>query len=191
MADTFLHPPPPSLLAIGGYSGSGKSTLARRLAPGIGAPPGALVARSDIVRKRLLGVSPLTRLGAESYTRAVNRQVYRTLAEEARNALAAGHAVVADAVFADPHERAEIAAVARDAGVPFAGLWLEGSTDALTERLRARVGDASDATPEVLDRQRRAGAGEIDWRRLDRSGDPAAVERHAEEMLADIASRPS
>ncbi len=183
LAVAFLHPAAPFLLAIGGFSGSGKSTLARRLAPGIGAPPGALIVRSDVVRKRLLGVSPLTRLGSEGYTPAVSRLVYRTLAEEARDALAAGHAVVVDAVFADPHERTEIAAVARDAGVPFVGLWLEGSTNALAERLRLRVGDASDATPEVLDRQRRAGTGEMEWQRLDGSGDPATVQQHAELLV--------
>ncbi len=183
LAVSFLRPPAPSLLAIGGFSGSGKSTLARRLASGIGAPPGALIVRSDIARKRLFGVSPLTRLGAEGYTPAVSRQVYRTLAEEARKALAAGHAVIADAVFAHPHERTEIAAVARDAGFPFAGLWLEGSADTQTERLRVRVGDASDATREVLDRQRSAGAGEIDWQRLDGSGDAASVQRRAETLV--------
>ncbi len=33
MAGELLHPPPPSLIAIGGFSGSGKSTLALSLAP--------------------------------------------------------------------------------------------------------------------------------------------------------------
>jgi 2-phosphoglycerate kinase len=38
----LLHPPRPSIVAVGGLSGSGKSTLARALAPSVGA-----VARCD------------------------------------------------------------------------------------------------------------------------------------------------
>ncbi|MDE2462950.1 MAG: phosphotransferase, partial [Alphaproteobacteria bacterium] len=49
LARDFLAPPPPRLIAIGGFSGSGKSTLARSLAPGTGAAPGALVLRSDVI----------------------------------------------------------------------------------------------------------------------------------------------
>ena len=56
MAGELLHPPRPSLIAIGGFSGSGKSTLALSLAPRIGAVPGAVVLRSDEIRKRLSGV---------------------------------------------------------------------------------------------------------------------------------------
>jgi predicted kinase len=56
MAERLLHPPDPCLVAIGGFSESGKSTLAQALAPSIGAVPGAVVLRSDQVRKRLCGV---------------------------------------------------------------------------------------------------------------------------------------
>ena len=45
-------------MAIGGLSGAGKSVVARRMAPTLGAAPGALVLRSDVVRKSLLGVGP-------------------------------------------------------------------------------------------------------------------------------------
>ncbi len=68
MADALLEPPPPCLIAIGGLSGSGKSTLAMALAPSIGGPPGAVVIRSDEIRKKLSGVKPLDRLGPEGYT---------------------------------------------------------------------------------------------------------------------------
>jgi predicted kinase len=53
------------------------------------------------------------------------------------------------------------------------------------ERLRTRVGDVSDATPEVLQLQRRVDVGPIDWRRLDGSLDAASVQRRAEEYLAE------
>ena len=126
LAETFLRPPPARLIAIGGFSGFGKSTLARRLGPGIGPAPGALILRSDVIRKSLLGIPPLTRLGAEGYTPEMTRRVYDTIAARALTALKAGHPVIADAVYASPQDRAAIAAVARDAGAPFAGVWLDG-----------------------------------------------------------------
>src|SRR5690606_17951777 len=65
MADRLLKPRPPTLIAIGGFSGTGKTTVALSLAPSVGAVPGAVVLRSDELRKRLCGVSPLERLGPE------------------------------------------------------------------------------------------------------------------------------
>ena len=58
----YLDPPPARLVALGGVSGTGKSTLARQLAPELGPAPGAVVLRSDVVRKRLHGVAPGDRL---------------------------------------------------------------------------------------------------------------------------------
>ena len=84
MADRLLHPPGPCLIAIGGFSGTGKSTLALGLAPSVGAVPGAVVIRSDVIRKRLSGVSPLDRLGPEGYSSEMSERVYATVAERAR-----------------------------------------------------------------------------------------------------------
>ena len=78
------HPPRPCLIAIGGFSGTGKSTLALGLAPSVGAVPGAVVIRSDEIRKRLCGVSPLDRLGPEGYSSEMSERVYATVAERAR-----------------------------------------------------------------------------------------------------------
>jgi aminoglycoside phosphotransferase family enzyme/predicted kinase len=183
LADTCLRPPPPCLIAVGGFSGSGKSTLARGLAPGIGAAPGALVVSSDLMRKRLLGVGPLTRLGPEGYATDVTRQVYRLIAARAAAAVLAGHAVVADAVFARPRDRDEIAAVAREAGVPFSGLWIEAPPETLAQRIADRTLDASDATVDVLERQLRSGSGTFDWHRLDGSEDAESVLQRARTYL--------
>lgn len=180
LAQALLRPPAARLIAVGGFSGSGKSTLARRLAPGVGAAPGALIVRSDVVRKTLLGVPPLTHLGSEGYTASVTRRVYRTIATRALTALTGGHAVIVDAVYANPHDREEIAAVARDAGVPFTGLWIDGPPETLARRLRERAADASDATPEVLQLQLRSDAGQLDWHRLDGSLDAESVLQHAQ-----------
>jgi len=185
LALRLLQPPPPRLVAIGGLSGSGKSTLAGALGPGVGAPPGALILRSDAIRKALFGVPPAARLGPEAYKPAVSRTVYRALAEQALTALQAGHAVIADAVYAVPDERAEIAAIARQAGVPFRGVWIDGPDSVFAQRLRERVADVSDATPDVLQLQRQVNVGAIDWRRVDGSLDATSVQRRAEESLAE------
>ena len=167
LANSLLRPPAARLIAIGGFSGSGKSTLARGLAPDIGAAPGALIVRSDAIRKFLMGVTPLTQLGADGYTPEHTRRVYDGLAARALAALRTGHSVVADALFARPGDREQIAAAARDAGVPFIGLWIDGPREVLARRIAERPPDASDATVAVLDHQLRAGAGSVDWQHLD------------------------
>ena len=180
LAQAFLGPPPACVIAVGGLSGSGKSTLARGLAWGIGPPPGALILRSDVIRKTLLGLTPATRLGPAGYSPAVSRQVYQTLAARALTIVRAGHAVIVDAGYRIAGDREHMAAVARDAGVPFVGLWIDGPPARLAERLRGRSGDASDATPDILQHQLQAGVGRLDWYRLDGSLDAAGVKQRAE-----------
>ncbi len=167
LAIAYSEPPPPRLVAIGGLSGTGKSSVARALAPSGGPSPGAVVLRSDVIRKRLMNVPETTRLPESAYEPGVTVRVFASLAETAGVALTAGHAVVADAVYGDPGQRAAIAAVARAAGVPFAGFWLEAPRDVLEARVADRQGDASDATVEVLRRQVQGITPPADWLRID------------------------
>jgi hypothetical protein len=173
------------LVAVGGLSGTGKSTLAATLAPEIGAAPGALVLRSDVIRKRLLGAEPEQRLGSEAYGAAVNRRVYETLHALARRALGAGHAVILDAVFAQPEERAAVADIARATHVPFRGLWLDAAPEVLRARLEARRDDASDATAAVLERQLGYPIGDLDWHRLDTTGMSQEISARAAQALRE------
>ena len=71
----YLRPAPGCVVAIGGLPGTGKSTLARALAPGLGAAPGALIVRSDEIRKRLHGAAPEQPLGRDAYTGEANGRV--------------------------------------------------------------------------------------------------------------------
>lgn len=179
----LLEPDPPVLIALGGLSGSGKSTLAARLAPRLGRPPGAVIARSDLVRKSLFHQQPESALGPDAYTAAVNRTVYDQMADRAARALATGQSVVLDAVFANAAERSRAEAMARKAGAPFAGLWLEAPEPTLVERVATRVDDASDATPEVVRAQVARPVGPISWIRIDGSGSPEETESRAEDAL--------
>jgi uncharacterized protein len=178
----YLKPPPPCLVAVGGLSGSGKTTLARGLAPEIGAAPGALHLRSDVLRKQLAGVDETARLPATAYTLEANAAVYAELERRAAQGLAAGHCVIVDAVFARPQERAGIEAVAREAGCRFTGLWLTAGRSLLTARVQGRRGDASDADAGVVEQQLTYDLGEITWQRL-----PAG--RSASELKADALTR--
>lgn len=181
LACDFLKPRSPKLIAIGGLSGTGKSTLAYRLAPGIGAEPGARVIRSDVIRKRIFGVAPETRLDQEAYGQDATARVYRTMISDAAATLAAGHSVIVDAVFLRPGERRAIADAAREKAVPFAGFWLSAPTDMLEQRIAGRRNDASDADVSVLRRQVALDPGEISWQQIDVSSSPehavAAVQR--------------
>ncbi len=164
-AFAVLQPAPPRLLAIGGLSGSGKTTRAIALAPEIGRAPGAIVVRSDIQRKRLAGIALEQRMPAGSYTPEASTKVYTTMIERAERVLRAGHSVVLDAVFARPQERAAAEELARKVGVPFEGIWLEIPKEVAQARVAARKADASDATPDVVERQFGYELGEIRWKR--------------------------
>ncbi|MCB2011777.1 MAG: AAA family ATPase [Geminicoccaceae bacterium] len=165
-----LDPPPPRLVAVGGLSGTGKTTIARAIAPGTGADPGAVLLRSDVIRKRLMGVAPAVRLGDEAYGGEVTGRVFEALFAMAATLLDAGRTVILDAVFARPEQRAAAAAVAREAGVPFTGFWLETSSGQRLERVVRRTGDASDADARVVGMQDGYDVGDIDWIRIDTGG---------------------
>ena len=162
-----LEPPPPALAAVGGLSGSGKSTFARLAAPGLGASPGAVVLRSDEIRKRLWGAGPLETLPSEAYAPGTSEPVYARMFHEAELCLKAGRAVVLDAVFLKPEERGQAQALAERLGVPFEGVWLEAPAEVLRSRVEGRSGDASDADAATLTAQLARDPGAMDWRRLD------------------------
>lgn len=175
LAERLLHPPAPCLVGVGGLSGTGKSTLSRDLAPLLGAVPGAVVSRSDVIRKRLCGVDVTTHLGPEAYTADISRRVYAAVLERADLAVRGGQSVVADAVFAGAADREALEQLAKHAGVPFAGVWLAAPASQLISRAASRVSDASDADAEVIRHQLARDTGAITWHRVDASSTPSRV----------------
>ncbi len=179
-AERHLATPTPRLFAVGGLSGSGKTTFARALAPKVPGAPGAVILRSDEIRKRLWSARPLERLPAEAYGPGTSLPVYEAMFETARRLLAAGRPVVLDAAFLAPDERAQAEATARAATIPFTGLWLDGDPETLRTRLAKRRGDASDADARVLETQLTRDLGALTWQRISEGSD---VEQEAGEVV--------
>ena len=182
----FLAPAPTALVAVGGLSGTGKTRLARALAPDLGAPPGAVHLRTDTERKAMAGVSAEAELGAEHYTDAARHAVYERLTARARTLLAADRSVLLDATFQDGAEREVAESAAAPSGAAFAGLWLDAPPQVLAARVAGRRGDASDADPEVLQRQLEAATPPGSWLRIDASGSAEDTRRHARDALAPV-----
>lgn len=184
----YLRPAPPMLLAVGGPSGSGKSTLARTLAARIGSQPGALVARSDAIRKHLYGSGALTgaltdALPQAAYTAQASIATYAEMERRCAAALAAGLTTIADATFTHPNSRARMIPLAAKQRCRFVGFWLDLDLDTARQRVATRRGDVSDATVQVVEAQFRTGWGRIDWHRIDATG---SVDRQVESCLAII-----
>lgn len=165
------NPRQPCLLAVGGLSGSGKSTLAHALASKIG----AVVLRTDAIRKGLQGVAETERLPPEAYSRDASDRVYDTLLRRAGMALSGNATVILDAAHLRAQERDRAESLAAEHGAAFAGLWLDAPLHTLRDRVEERRGDVSDATPHVVTVQSGYDLGPIHWHRLDAATGADAV----------------
>ncbi len=185
-SEALIRPSKPVLIVTAGLSGSGKTTLARRIAPYIGAAPGAVHLRSDVIRKSLMGVDETVRLPESAYTKAVTAKVYSEIHRRAKAALEAGHSVIADAVYAHETERGEIENIARQSGAVFHGLWLEAAPETLKSRIAVRRGDASDADAKVLARQLEYEIGKLNWQKIDAAEKSETLARRILERVIGI-----
>jgi aminoglycoside phosphotransferase family enzyme/predicted kinase len=187
LAGRLIMPKPPMLVAIGGLSGTGKSVLARGLAGLIEPPPGAVIVRSDVVRKALFGVSETTALPAAAYQADTTERVYRMLSNAAQRVLAQGCSVVLDAAFLQEAERAGPASLARKHGARFVGLFLTADLATRLARVEERKRDASDATRDIVLMQESFAIGPVDWHMVDASGTPDQSLRSARVLLLEPA----
>jgi uncharacterized protein len=184
LAQQLIHPATPRLVAVGGLSGTGKSVLARALAPLVMPQPGAVVLRSDVLRKQQFGINETDRLPEIAYTPEMTATIYQLLMQRALLVLSQGHSVVVDAVFAREAERAAIHDIARKLDIRFVGLFLQTDLATRVSRVGRRERDASDATPEIAGLQEQYGIGAIDWDVIEASGTPEQTLERCQARIA-------
>jgi aminoglycoside phosphotransferase family enzyme/predicted kinase len=124
---------PQALFIVGGFSGTGKSHLAAALAARIG----AVLVRSDAVRKEMLGTTDGP-AAAANYSPEERARVYEVARERVRTHLEAGRTVVFDATHLERRERDGARALAARCGVPAVLTWVDAPENVIRKRLAAR-----------------------------------------------------
>jgi aminoglycoside phosphotransferase family enzyme/predicted kinase len=147
----------PRLVLMCGVSGSGKSVVAEYLAN----TTDAIRIRSDVERKRLLGMAPnpsrheVLAVG-EIYSADVTKRTFQRLKQLAEIITGAAFTCIVDATFISAELRAQFVLLASQLGVEPVVIYCDASVPELERRIRARqeLGeDPSDATVDVMRRQ--------------------------------------
>jgi aminoglycoside phosphotransferase family enzyme/predicted kinase len=160
-----------NVTAIGGLSGSGKSVLAQELAK----HSGAVIIRSDAVRKHIIGIDPYTHAPTDAYQTALTKKTYAGIFKRAAECLEASFPLILDAVFLSEEQRHAVEQLAQEWNIPFRGLWCVTHPAMIEKRLQARTDDVSDATWEVYQRQALQRTGQITWTFIENTGPIATV----------------
>ena len=160
----------PSLIGIGGLSGVGKSVIARRLAAFVQPLPGALVLRSDVIRKQMFRCPETKQLPPEAYRPNVSERVYAELTDRAVRIARAGLSVVADATFMNADTRRDLEDGAQNAEAAFVGIFLTADLETRIARIKLRGPDASDADMTLARKQESCKLDQITWTKVDASG---------------------
>lgn len=147
---------PPALLIMHGLSGSGKTAISQRI---IENSP-AIRIRSDIERKRIVGIDETARVTGAAvsrlYSPEVTHRTYSRLEALAENVIQAGFPVIVDAAFLNSEDRARFRSLADQLSVPFRIIACSAPEEQLLARVSTREADnrdASDAGIAVLRRQ--------------------------------------
>jgi aminoglycoside phosphotransferase family enzyme/predicted kinase len=151
IAAAHLRAADPVLVLVGGGPGSGKSTIAGQLADRLG----AVLLRSDRLRKEIAGLDPVQ--GAAQpwrtglYAAAVTDRTYDELVSRAATLLGLGESVVLDATWSRRQHRDRAAAVAAATSSRLVQLRCHAPAEVVADRIarRAGTGDPSDATAEI------------------------------------------
>lgn len=153
LADRYTRTAKPTLVITHGRSGSGKTTVSQTVAEALG----LLRVRSDVERKRLLGVEAQERPSAGiAYSAAADDRTYDRLATCVSAILDAGMHALVDAAFLSRDRRADFRRLADRAGARFVILEVAADEALARRRLVRREQerrDASDAGVAVFERQ--------------------------------------
>ncbi|GJL63952.1 MAG: hypothetical protein NPIRA04_26060 [Nitrospirales bacterium] len=156
LAGSFTKPSHPILLITHGLSGSGKTTVSQALLESLG----AIRIRSDIERKRLLGIPETVKTDKQHtskvYSKDSTQATYTQLAVLARDILQSGYSAIVDATFLKRTYRDTFAKLAQELQFPFIMLDIHAPEAILRQRVssRLKVGrDASEADITVLEQQ--------------------------------------
>lgn len=142
----------PLVLVVCGAAASGKSTLAAELARRSGLP----VVSSDVVRKRLAGLTPAERAGAERYTAQQTRATYEQLGRDALAALDRSGGVIVDASCHSRRQRATLFHRLDGGAATFLVAHCQVPLATALARASARLQSPeriSDATPHIVEVQ--------------------------------------
>ena len=152
LASAYTQESPLFLAITHGLSASGKTTYSGLIAEQCH----AIHLRSDIVRKRLHGLSPLSDShslpGQGIYSRLASRQTFAYLETTARLLVQAQFPVIVDATFLSSDLRLRFKALAKQLHVPFVIIDCQSNEAELIRRLKKRRPgmDASEANVDVL-----------------------------------------
>jgi aminoglycoside phosphotransferase family enzyme len=156
LAEQYTQRPAPRIIITCGVSGSGKTTGSQALVD----RAGLIRVRSDVERKRLLGIDPADRASGAiiegAYGDAATRETYNRLEELARRVVRAGYGVVVDATFLHASQRVPFQNLADSLETTFHIIEFEAEPAELRRRVadrQERGGDASDAGIAVLEHQ--------------------------------------
>ncbi|MFG6096048.1 AAA family ATPase [Leptothoe sp. ISB3NOV94-8A] len=145
---TQLHPG--QLVLMSGLSGVGKSTVAQELA----LLTNALHIRSDAVRKHLAGMSLHQRGDANLYTSEMTQRTYDRLGDLGIRLAKLGHIVILDAKYDRIATRQTVLTQAKASRIPVSILVCQAPFGVICQRLQQRKDDISDATSELLTKQK-------------------------------------
>jgi predicted kinase len=136
-----------------GVSGSGKSFIAQQISDRLP----AISVRSDVERKRLLGLAATADANvAGGYDESITKATYAQLVRITEQVSAAGYVVVVDATFLKRSQREPFLQLSNRLGLPLIIVDCDAPVDVLERRVTERAmqeDNVSDATHAVLAHQ--------------------------------------
>jgi hypothetical protein len=156
----------PKLFVMVGAAGTGKSTVADALADALGLE----ILRTDVIRHELAGRREQNADYDQGiYSGSMNSQTYETVFGRAESFLREAVSVVLDGTFRAPSQRARAVQLAQQFGAQIHFVFCRCSPEVARARIARRLASgagASDARPEMHDRQQAELDSADDWASL-------------------------